>query len=628
MRAIFRVASIALALAAASLTSYAQRDTITILHLNDTHSNLMPNGPRATDLMQSRGGLARAATVIGATKRADPSTLVFHAGDFFMGDLFFNAYLGIPEIEFLDELGVNAMTVGNHEFDLSPSTLLWVLDSAKPSFPLLCSNFVLVDSAVKRLKGYIFTDTIFTVKGHDVGVFGMTTPDANLFSQVMPQAYLDTAIGQRAATEVQLLRARGCEAVIMLSHLGLAYDQMIAGSVPGIDAVIGGHDHLSMTSPIIIRNSAGANVPVVQAGAFYSMMGKLRLVVEKHIVTMLDWTPIALDGSVPIEPTIASYLGLYAGGVETAFGFAAFSERVTTIAQTLDEEPVDLMKAGQHDTPVGNLVTDAFRDFTRTDIALTSGGSTAQPLYQGPIVPNDIMRMIGYGFNDVNFLGFRVLSFEATGAALAFGLEFGLSQIDLSDEFFIQSSGLSYRYNPSQPAMTRLLPGEPRINGQSIDPAKWYSVTANELMYSVYESLTRSMGFDTLRNIRTYNDSAEFQAVYAYLKKLASYTPIRRSGPVAPAAAAPARSTALLLGNTPNPVRTATNIVFDLPSRGSVTLLLYDLNGREIARLADGVRDAGRNTVFYDASSLAPGLYVYTLSTGSEARTQRLLKIP
>ena len=408
MRDLFRFVSIAVAFVAATTVLHAQRDTITILHLNDTHSNLLPNGPRAVDLTQRRGGLARAATVIGAVKQADPSALLFHSGDLFMGDLFFNTYLGVPEIEFLDVLGLNAMTLGNHDFDLSPAVLLSVLDTAKPSFPLLCANLILVDPAVDRLRQYVFADTVFMVKGHGVGVFGMTTPEANLISQVMPQAYLDTTLGQLAAAEVQMLRARGCEVVIMLSHLGVAIDQMIAAGIPGLDAVISGHDHIAMTTPIMVRNVAGADVPVVQAGAFYSSVGRMRLVLENKKATLLDWIPVPLDASVPEETTIAGYLDLLAGGVETIFGFPAFSEQVTTITQTLEEEPVAIMQTGQHDTPVGNLVTDAFRDFTNTDIALTTCGSTAQPLHQGPIVPNDIMRMIGYGFNDVNYLGFRV----------------------------------------------------------------------------------------------------------------------------------------------------------------------------------------------------------------------------
>jgi 5'-nucleotidase len=627
MSALFRVVSMTIALVAASATLHAQRDTITILHLNDTHSNMLPNGPRASDRSQSKGGLARAASVIGAVRQTDSTALLFHAGDIFMGDLFSNAYLGLAEIDFLSALGCTAMTLGNHEFDLSPAALLAVLDTAKPSFPLLCANVTILDPSVDRLRQYVFADTMLLVKGHRVGVFGMTSPEANLLSQVMPQAYLDTTLGQFAASEVLQLRARGCEAVIMLSHLGIDVDQMIAAAVPGLDAVIGGHDHLALTQPIMVRNSIGADVPVVQAGAFYSTIGRLRLVLQDKKATLLDWTPIALDASVPEEATVAGYLDLFASGVESIFGFPAFSEQVTTITQTLDEEPGALTAVGRHDTPVGNLVTDAFRDFTHTDIALTAGGSTAQPLYQGPIIPNDIMRMIGYGYNTVNYLGFRVVSFEATGAALAFGIEFGLSQIERSDEFFVQSSGLSYRYAPSLPAMSRLLPGEPRLDGQSLDPTKWYSVTGNEMMLSVYESLTRSMGFDTLRNIRLYNDLTEFQIVYAYLKKVASYAPVRRDGPVAPVADAAAHPATMLLGNSPNPVRNATTIVFDLPERCHVSLVLHDLQGREVARLEDGIRDAGRNSIPYDASSLAPGLYLYTVKAGNAEATQRLLKL-
>ena len=627
MNALSRCILLLVMLLASGAAALAQRDTITILHINDTHSNLMPSGPRAADLTQTRGGFARMTTVIDRERAADPEALFFHAGDTFIGDLFFNTYLGVPEYQYLDILGLNAMTLGNHEFDLTPASLLSAIDAAAPSFAFICSNLTILDTSVGRLKAWVFADTIFDVKGRSVGVFGLTTPEANLLSAALPQAFLDTALGQIAGAEVQSLRARGCDVVVMLSHLGLQMDQAIVTGVAGIDAVVSGHDHALMTTPLRVRNPVGTMVPIVQAGAFYSTVGKLRLLVQNTTVSFLDWTPIALDATVDEEPGLAAYLELDAIGVESIFGFPAFSETVTTLTQTVDEVPGNLLASGPHDTPVGNLVTDAFRDFTKTDIAITAGGSTAQPLYKGPIVPNDIMRMIGYGFNEVNFLGYRIVSFEVNGAAIIGGLEFGVSQIELGDEFLIQGANISYTYDPSKPVMGRLLPGQPRINGQAVDPARRYSVTANEFVFSIFESITRSLGLDTLSNIRTYNDLTEFQVVYDYLKKNPSYTPVRRTGPVAPVAETVSAPRSVLLGNLPNPVRATTDIVFALPERSSLTITVFDLQGREIARVLDGVRDAGRNTVRFDASALTPGVYLYTLRSGAITETQRMIKI-
>ena len=71
---------------ALTLNLYAQVDTLTILHLNDTHSCLAPLAPRKDNLEGTRGGIARAATVIGMAKMTEPNVLVLHGGDSFIGD--------------------------------------------------------------------------------------------------------------------------------------------------------------------------------------------------------------------------------------------------------------------------------------------------------------------------------------------------------------------------------------------------------------------------------------------------------------------------------------------------------------------------------------------------------------
>ena len=95
----------------------AQADTLTILHVNDTHSCLAPLAPRTTALEGTIGGIARAATVIGMNKMQEKNVLTLHAGDFSIGDLFYNLYFGVPELQLMKSMGFDAMTVGNHEFD-------------------------------------------------------------------------------------------------------------------------------------------------------------------------------------------------------------------------------------------------------------------------------------------------------------------------------------------------------------------------------------------------------------------------------------------------------------------------------------------------------------------------------
>ncbi len=78
-------------------------------------------------------------------RASEPNTLLLHAGDAFHGDLFFNRYFGVPELRLLAQLGVDAMAVGNHEFDFGPDVLAFVLSNV-PGFPILSANLTFPSS--------------------------------------------------------------------------------------------------------------------------------------------------------------------------------------------------------------------------------------------------------------------------------------------------------------------------------------------------------------------------------------------------------------------------------------------------------------------------------------------------
>ncbi|MDT3695989.1 MAG: hypothetical protein ROY99_06310 [Ignavibacterium sp.] len=93
--------------------AFAQTDTITILHINDTHSCLAPLGPRTAGLAGTQGGISRAASIIGMTKMTEQNVLTLHSGDAFVGDFFFNKFFGVAEFQLMASLGFDAMAIGN-----------------------------------------------------------------------------------------------------------------------------------------------------------------------------------------------------------------------------------------------------------------------------------------------------------------------------------------------------------------------------------------------------------------------------------------------------------------------------------------------------------------------------------
>ena len=469
----------------------AQTNTITILHVNDSHSTLDAIGPRDQDLNGTLGGIARAASVIGYERTVDPNLLLLHAGDISIGDLFFNKNFQVPELTWMSMIGFDAMAVGNHEFDLTPDVLLgslqYVFPAPSDAFPLLGAN---IDaSALPDLDQYIYDYTVKDIGPVKVGIFGLITPETNILSQPAPVVIEDdiTEIMNTAGTNAYILRyVENCDVVILLSHLGVEFDMAVAANVPGIDVIIGGHDHNKYAAPLAIPNPLGGTTWIAQAGSNYMYVGKMHLTIDAGgNIGLLDYTLIPLDENVPEDPGVKALVNSMEADIESFYGLPFFSQPFGYADAFFSEEAVNLTSLGAHDTPVGNLVTDAFRSMTGTDIAIHAGGSTALPLWQGTFTLSDIFRMNGYGFNMVNTLGYQIATFKMTGEALWMGLEFGLSQIESNDEFFIQISGLEYKYDSGKPAGERVV--SVTVNGQPLNPAAVYTVTASELVLAILD---------------------------------------------------------------------------------------------------------------------------------------------
>ncbi len=596
-------------------------DTLTILHLNDTHSMLAPGGPRSEDLKGTNGGIARAATVIGLTKKSDRKVLTLHGGDVFIGDLFFNKYFGIAEFKIMNALGFDAMVLGNHEFDLGPGVLQMAFDSSisNGGFDVISSNTILDAPEVQALKKYVKPFTIKNFGNVKVGIFGLTTPSANLLSQPSP-AVIDTNIEACITNSLKELTVNKCNIIILLSHLGKNYDQQIAATVPGINLIVSAHDHLTTEKPVEIKNPSGELTYIVQAGAFYYNIGKLKFVIDTGKVSLLSYELIHLDQNIPEEPEVAANVTELINGIEAAYG-EMYSQQVGYAENTFEEES---NTNGFYSTAAGNLITDAFKAKTGTDIAITVGGAISQPLYKGPIVAADVFRMIGYGFNEVNTLGYRLVKFNITSPDLWTALQMCLSQTVSDDEFFPQVSGMKFGYINTGSGLQLT---EAAVNNVPLGPVSSavYTVTTNEYLAYALQNL---FGIQ-ISNLYTYNDSTEFQAVLDYIiSKGGTISPDNNSRITSverPNDQAGVIRAFKLEQNYPNPFNPSTNFEFVIPVNEMVTLKIYDILGREVALLINENLPAGKYKYRWDAGRLASGVYIYKLKAGSYSSMKKLI---
>ncbi len=447
----------------------AQVDTLTILHLNDTHSHLLPYGPKDGAGNWTWGGMARIATLVGMNRLSANKVMLLHAGDFFTGDFMFQKYLGIAELEIMKGLGYDALELGNHEFDLYPSTLEFVLNQAGfpgSGFPVLCANLDI--SGDPALGNFVKPYTIKEYNGLKVGIFGLLTEFTNQNSNPSPVVVLPALANAQAW--VDTLEAHNCDLIILLSHLGSDYDQLIASTVSGINIIVGGHSHTFIGSPIQIGNTL-----IVQAGEFGRYLGKLTLYLNNKTIQTWNYELQSVDTSVPEEPTIAFMVGQLAAGVEADSRFGPVYTQVIAQANTEIGKPLGtgLFK----DNALGNLISDALRGKTGTDIAFHPQGFSSQTIYKGAVKGADIFQAIPYGFDQASGLGLKLATFETDGMSIIHGLEFSVYYLPVMEDFFLHCSNFSYAYNSTSAPGSRVDYSTIMVNGDPLNPYSNYTIT-------------------------------------------------------------------------------------------------------------------------------------------------------
>lgn len=586
-RRIAQACVLAFALALASCAQRGQPLRLTVAHVNDTHSALEPADE--TLVLQAAGaeqrvrvklgGMARLKTALDEVRAGSGNVLFLHAGDAVQGTLYFNLFKGAAEFEFLNALEVDAMCLGNHEFDNGPAQLARMLSAAR--FPVLASN---VDAAAQpdlaqRIQPYVirrFATNAASVRpdgqkgGEPVAIIGSTTPTTPLITKdVGGVRFADPAPVLRKL--VRELESQGVNKIILLSHNGYEADLALARAVPGLDVIVGGHSHTLLGDaqklsalglapsgpyPTHVDGPAGAPVLVVQAWKWGEALGELAVefdangrIAAHHAAQRLVAGEPFLQSGQPVDP--ASPLG------------AALREALlaTNQARLYDEDPVILAKlapyarqvAALQNAPLGVTLQQDLVRGTATDpgplvadsylamvpgaqIALTGSGGLRKDLPAGPLTLGQIMGVLPFGNT--------LVAMDITGAqlknALEEAVEFRLTtrppaKGELHKLMPIHSGGFSYVVQPLQPKGSRirgltLLAPAGRATGntpQPLDPAGTYRLVTNSFLAN---------GGDGLHTLKTITANRIDTGLLDYDALAQHLTALGKAGPVTPPA--------------------------------------------------------------------------------------------
>ena len=250
---------------------------LVILHTNDTHSTILPVSDHLPDTMKAgRGGFLRRIAMLKEERLKDPDLLYFDSGDFCQGSAYYTMFKGDVEVGLMNKMGIDAATIGNHEFDFGLENMARLFRMA--TFPIVCSNY---DFTGTPCEGLVKPYVIIKRKGVRIGVIGVAPKMEGLVSSknCVGVKYLDPA---KVATETatMLKKQKKCDVVICISHLGWKSnrgedDLYLIPNSRNIDLLLGGHTHTYFKKLEYLNDLDGKPVPVDQNGKHAIFVGRM-----------------------------------------------------------------------------------------------------------------------------------------------------------------------------------------------------------------------------------------------------------------------------------------------------------------------------------------------------------------
>ncbi len=449
-----------------------QEIEFTIMHTNDEHSSLLWHRPTEqsynAEAGEKIGGIARLASLIEEkrAKRSNKDTILVSGGDFLSGDPFsWLSFAGeAPELELMQEIGYDIVTLGNHDLDYGPTHLADYLQNAgypqaREKMEIIASNTKIPEGHELHNKGINDYALKEISSGIKIGFFGILGDQALDLIKNRENVNFEHPL-VAAEISVRELRSRGADIIVALSHSGLKEDLEMVKNVGEIDVVIGAHCHSVVSSPVVTEDTI-----ITQTGSRMENLGVLDLKYnprEQEVELQDKNKPTLYKVDENIEP---------AGDI--AKKVSEFQDKLDDYISEVYHQKLDLLQpafetdfAVPHlpkfsETPYGNFITDAMRFAARErleeniDFAFQANGIIRQGLYpdsDGGNVGNISYYQLaatgsmGSGWDDRP--GYPLVSGFLTGREIWRVLELSILLSEyMGDPFFLQFSGLKFNYD-------------------------------------------------------------------------------------------------------------------------------------------------------------------------------------
>ncbi|WP_068498534.1 5'-nucleotidase C-terminal domain-containing protein [Paenibacillus kribbensis] len=460
---------------------------ITILHTNDTHAHVVANDKEM--------GFAKLAGIIDQYRASNPNTLLLDDGDTVHGTTFATLVNGESIVKVINKLRYDAMVPGNHEFNYGWKHLVEL--SKEIQFPVLSANIKQTDGT-RLFKPYVIKE----VDGVKIGIIGLTTPETAYKTNpknVEGIQFTDPAAEAKAA--VDEIRSK-VDVVVVLGHLGQDASSKdtslkVVKEVPGIDIFIDGHSHTVLEKGLVGDNGT----LIASAGEYTKYLGVVDLWVDGGKVTQKQAKLIDSTQATDVQPN-AEIAALIA---------SVQKDQEPILKQVVTQTSVDLegarekVRAGE--TNLGDLLTDAMRDVSGADVALTNGGGIRASIKAGTVTKGDIITVLPFGN--------QIVTLKVKGSDIQAALENGTASYPEPSGGFPQVSGISFKIDTSAAKGSRV--HSVLIGGKALDPEATYTLATNDFT---------AVGGDQYTMFAKYPQAGMFgsldEALIRYMQKIGS----------------------------------------------------------------------------------------------------------
>ena len=420
-------------------TAMAQEVNIKILGTSDIHGRVVPWSYGA-DVEDKSGSYAQIATYVKDVRKNNKNVVLVDVGDAIQDnqvDVFAKDkkyYKDHPIPKVLNEMNYDIFVLGNHEFNFGMKALDEILKDIKAK--KLTANFY----HKKNDKRYIDATTIIEKDGVKLGIIGLSTPMSAKFEEDTGNLkdMKFTSPTEEARTQVEKLKAKGVDAIIVIAHMGIDNENKIPdtgmrdviNAVDGIDVVIAGHMHKDVPSETI------KNTLITEPHRYGTVVSEVDLtfdINDKKEVKLVKKE----SKTVPVKELEADK--------KIAEIYKPYHEKLrelnnVVIGQTENEMVPQETKHGvsaafSKDTGLSSFINDVEQHYSGADVVTFSFDHQKARMDKGDIKKKDIIFNYRYAGGDVTV-------YELTGKQLKEYMEWSANYFDT-----IQPGDTEYRYN-------------------------------------------------------------------------------------------------------------------------------------------------------------------------------------